>query len=155
PRPCRMTTRPRSWREMILETHRARQEILSHMDFPVDDLGRELGLTEPSFETVFDTRDQDPGELAGGTVLWIGVREQEGLVLRLRYRTERIDQECASRIAGYHLAALALIATDADAEHREQSLLSEEELRFQLHGLAGPRRKLPSRPVHELFEEQV
>src|SRR5205823_13068783 len=30
-----------------------------------------------------------------------------------------------------------------------------EELHVQLHGLAGPRRKLPDRRVHELFEERV
>src|SRR5207253_2639422 len=57
--------------------------------------------------------------------------------------------------AGYHLTALALIAADPDAEHKWQSLLSAEERHFQLHGLAGPRRKLPDRRVHELFEERV
>ena len=39
---------------MLLDTHRAESELLSHKDFPVDDLSRELGLTGPSFETVFD-----------------------------------------------------------------------------------------------------
>src|SRR5260370_23277849 len=58
-------------------------------------------------------------------------------------------------MAGYHVTALALIAADPDAEHKRQSLLSGEELQFQLHGLAGPRRKLPDRRVHELFEERV
>ena len=61
----------------------------------------------------------------------------------------------AARIAGYHLTALELIAADLDAEHRRQSLLSAEEVHFQLEGLAGPRRDLPDRRVHELFEEQV
>src|SRR5439155_5552495 len=81
--------------------------------------------------------------------------EQGGLVLQLRYRTEALDAGCAARIAGYHLAALALIAADPDAEHGRQSLLSAEELQLQLDGLAGPRRQLPDRRVHELFEEQV
>ena len=66
-----------------------------------------------------------------------------------------LDAEAAARIAGYHLTALALIAADPDAEHRRQSLLSDEELQFQLDGLAGPRRELPDRRVHELFEERV
>src|SRR5437867_1626247 len=44
---------------------------------------------------------------------------------------------------------------DPDAEHARQTLLSGEELRFQLNGLAGPRRKLPDRRVHELFEQRV
>src|SRR5262245_22054711 len=41
---CRMTTEPRSWRAMLLETNRAVLELLSHTDFPVEDLRRELGL---------------------------------------------------------------------------------------------------------------
>src|SRR6266496_1583420 len=61
----------------------------------------------------------------------------------------------AARIAGYHSRALELIAADSDAEHGRQSLLSAEELHFQLHGLAGRRTELPDRRVHELFEEHV
>ena len=76
-------------------------------------------------------------------------------MLRLRYRSEVIDADCAARIAGYHLTALALIAADPDAEHGRQSLLSAEELHFQLEGLAGPRRELPDRRFHELFEQEV
>ena len=76
-------------------------------------------------------------------------------MLRLRYRTDVLDADCAARIAGYHLTALALIAAGPDAEHGRQSLLSAGELRFQLEGLAGPRRELPDRRFHELFEQQV
>ena len=47
------------------------------------------------------------------------------------------------------------MAADPDAEHGRASLLSDEELRFQLEGLAGPRRELPDRRFHELFEERV
>ena len=61
----------------------------------------------------------------------------------------------AARIAGYQRRALELIAADPDAEHGRQSLLSAEELHFQLHGLAGRRTELPDRRVHELFEEHV
>ncbi|WP_329440314.1 non-ribosomal peptide synthetase [Streptomyces canus] len=67
--------------------------------------------------------------------------------LRLAYRTGAFDTEAAARIAGYHVTAL----TDPD----RRSLLSEEELRFQLEELAGPVRELPDRRVHELFEERV
>src|SRR6266581_2860402 len=38
----------------VLETDRAESELLSHKDFPVDDLRRELGLVKPLFETVFE-----------------------------------------------------------------------------------------------------
>src|SRR5207248_8747874 len=53
------------------------------------------------------------------------------------------------------LTPLASITADPGAEHKRQSLLSAEELHFQVDGLAGPRRKLPDRRVHELFEERV
>src|SRR3989454_4396870 len=152
---CRMTTEPHSWRAMLLQTHRAELELLSHADFPVEDLRRELGLTKPLFETVFELTADDGGELAEETVLWVGFLEHDGLVLRLRYRTDVLDADSAARIADYHLTALALIAADPDAEHARQSLLSAEELHFQINALGGPHRKLPDRRVHELFEERV
>ncbi len=155
PLPCRMTTEPHSWRAMLLETHRAQVELLSHADFPVEDLRRELRLTRPLFETVFDPMADGRGELAGDAVLWVGIVERDGIELRLRYRTDAFDADCVARIAGYHLTALALIAAGPDAEHARQSLLSAEELRLQIHGFAGPRRKLPKRRVHELFEERA
>src|SRR5437899_664684 len=152
---CRMTIEPHSWRAMLLETNRAESELLSHKDFPVDDLRRELGLIKPLFETVFALTAGDGAELAEETVLRVGFVEHDGLVLRLRYKTDVLDADCAARIAGYHVTALALIAADPDAEHARQSLLSAEELRFQLNGLAGPPRAVPDCRVHELFEEQA
>ncbi len=79
-------------------------------------------------------------------MLPVGVSARRRLVLRLRYRTDALDADSAARIAGYHLTALALMAADPDAEHRAPSLLSAEELAFQLEGLAGPRRELPGPP---------
>src|SRR6266481_5348266 len=155
PLPCRMTIGPHSWREVLLETARAELELLSHRDFPVDDLRRELGIIKPLFDTVFELAAGDGGELAEETVLRVSFVEHDGLLLRLRYKTDVLDADCAARIAGYHLTALAFIAADPDAEHARQTLLSAEELRFQLDGLAGPRRKLPERRVHELFEERA
>ena len=163
---CRLTTEPDSWRTLLLAAHRAESELLAHSDFPVDDLRRDLGLlTEPSFETVLDPSGLDPsgldptgndGDLSGDTVLWVGISGDAGqLGLRLRYRTDVLDADAAARVAGYHLAALELMAADVDAEHRQQSLLSVEERYFQLEGLAGPRRELPDLRVHELFEQQV
>src|SRR5207244_10173205 len=150
-----MTTEAHSWRALLLDTNRAESELLSHKDFPVDDLRRELGLIEPLFETVFALTAGDGAELAGETVLRVGFVGHDGLVLRLRYKTDVLDADCAARIAGYHVTALALMAADPDAEHARQSLLSAEELSFQLTGLAGPRRKLPECGVHELFEERA
>jgi amino acid adenylation domain-containing protein len=152
---CRMTTEPRSWRAMLMETHRAELELLTHADFPIEDLKTELRLTKPLFETVFDPTADGRGELAEDTVLWVGILECDRIVLRLRYRTDVLDAKCAARIAGYHLTALAFIAHDPDAAHKRQSLLSAAELYFQLNGLAGPRRRVPDCQVHELFEERV
>src|SRR6266404_2752073 len=64
PLPCRVTVGPHSWRELLLETARAELELLSHKNFPVDDLRRELGLNKPLFETVFELAAGDGGELA-------------------------------------------------------------------------------------------
>ena len=155
PLPCRLVTAPGSWRAVLLETHRAEWELLSHQDFGVGDLLGELGLAGPAFETVFDSVGGE-GTLAPDTVLWVGIWPHRGrLVLRLRYRTDVLDADAAARIAGYHLTALTLIAADPQAEHGRQSLLSPAELRFQLEGLAGPRRERPDRRVHELFEQRV
>lgn len=176
PLPCPLTTEPASWRALLLAAGEAAVAVSSHQDFPVGQLKRELGLTGPRFETVFDPSfaergpqrslpagdwglapgEHRDGDLAGGTVLWLGIARTRGrLVLRLRYRTDVLDADCAARIAGYHVAALELMATDLDAEHRRQCLLSAEEVQAQLEDLAGPRRELPGRRVHELFERRV
>ena len=79
---CRLTTEPNSWRTLLLAASRAESELLAHRDFPVDDLRRDLGLTEPSFETVLDPTGFDPtgfdpngvdGDLSEDTVLWVGI----------------------------------------------------------------------------------
>ncbi|MEV8433670.1 non-ribosomal peptide synthetase [Streptomyces chartreusis] len=155
PLPCRLTVAPDSWRSLVLRTHRAESELLRHKDFPVDGLRQELGLPGPSGEAVFDPHGAG-GELPGNAVLRVEFpRGGDRRTLRLRYRTDALDRAGAARIAGYHLTALTLLAADPDAAHGRQSLLSAEERRFQLEGLAGPYRELPDRRVHELFEERV
>ncbi|MFB6519245.1 amino acid adenylation domain-containing protein [Streptomyces sp. NPDC056401] len=160
PLPCRLTTGPGSWRTLLRHTHHAIAYLLANQDFPVDDLGRELGLTAAPFETVLDpTGNPTPNNstLPADTALWTGIAHHDDgrLTLRLRHRTDVLDAACAARISGYHLTALALIAADPDADHAGQSLVSAEELRFQVHGLAGPRRDLPEHRAHEVFEQRV
>jgi amino acid adenylation domain-containing protein len=152
---CRLSTDSASWRSMLLDARRVESEVLAHKDFPVGDLRRQLDLSEPPFETVLDlTGDEVP--LAEDVVVRVGIAEVgRQLLLRLSYRTDVIDGVAAARVAGYHLTALGLIAADPDADHSAQSLLSAEELKFQLQGLAGPFRELPDRRFHELFEERV
>ncbi|MEV6004865.1 AMP-binding protein, partial [Streptomyces griseomycini] len=170
PLPCRLTTAAGSWRALLAHTHEVAARLLAHRADPVDDLRCELGLTEPLFETVLEVTGADGDPLGTGgesaaddverdpeAVLRVAVvRHDDGrLTLRLRYRTDALDADSAARIAGYHLTALSLIAADPDADHARQSLLSAEELRFQLEGLAGPHRSLPDARVHELFEQRV
>jgi amino acid adenylation domain-containing protein len=155
PLPLRMTLGGRSRRDVLLDAARAEAELLAHKDFPVEDLRRELGLSEPPFETVFEFGAAASAELQENTVLRVAFVENDGLVLRLLYHTNVLDAESAARIAGYHLTALWLMTADLDAEHARASLLSAEELHFQLQGLAGRRRELPDRRAHALFEEQA
>ncbi|MFM9695655.1 non-ribosomal peptide synthetase [Streptomyces europaeiscabiei] len=154
--PCRLTTAPGdTWRALLGHTHRVTAELLTHAGYPVAALRHELGLAEPPFETVLDTSGGD-GDLDEDVVLRVGlVHRDDGPALRLRYRTDVLDEDGAARIAGYHVTALTLLAAEPDAEHGRRSLVSDDELRFQLDGLAGPHRELPDRRVHELFEQRV
>ncbi|MFF3326486.1 amino acid adenylation domain-containing protein [Streptomyces sp. NPDC002889] len=157
--PCRLTCAPASWRQLLHHTHKAAAQLLAHQDVPagdIDALRRELGLTGPLFETVLDPAGAG-AHLPQDTALRVGIiRGHDGrLVLRLGYRTEILDAHSAARIAGYHLTALALITADPDAAHAHKSLLSDQELHFQLEQLAGPQRTLPDARVHELFEDRV
>ena len=56
---CRLSTESDSWRSLLLDVHRVESELLSHQDFPVDDLRRELGLTEPPSRPCFDPTGGD------------------------------------------------------------------------------------------------
>ena len=162
PLPCPLTTEARSWRSLLQDTCRVESDLLRHRDFAVDELKRELGVAGPAFETEFDpigslgTGGTISTGLAEDTVLRLALVKRGGqLALHLRYRTDALDPGSAERIAGYHLTALALMVADPGAEHGRANLLSDEELRFQLDGLAGPRRELPDRRFHELFEQRV
>ena len=152
PLPLRMSLAPRSWRGVMLETARAQSEGERHGQPP--DSGPDAAPTAPSFETVWGP-GEGGGELGDGIVLRVGVAGRDGCELSFHYRTDVLDCECAARIAGYHVTALSLIAADPDADHGRASLLSAGERKFQLHGLSGPRRRLPDRLAHELFEEQA
>jgi amino acid adenylation domain-containing protein len=162
PLPCPLTTEARSWRSLLQDTARVESDLLQHRDFAVDELKRELGVAGPAFETEFDpigsldTGGKISTDLAEDVVLRVALATPGGrLALHLRYRTDALDAGSAERIAGYHLTALALMVADPVAEHGRASLLSEEELPFQLDRLAGPRRELPDRRFHELFEQRV
>jgi hypothetical protein len=92
PLPCRVSTEPATWRELVHGARHAQTELLAHLEFPVVELRPELGLTGPCFETVFDPTGGG-GVLDSDTVLWVGVVERGGeLVLRARYRRNLLDR---------------------------------------------------------------
>ncbi|MFJ4949867.1 amino acid adenylation domain-containing protein [Streptomyces sp. NPDC088760] len=155
PLPCRLTVPPGSWRALVAAAERAETALLAHREFPVAGLARELGVTEPAYEVVFGPMGAEEAHAEDG-VLHVRWCDRGGrLLLRLRYRMDALDAGSAARIGGYHLKALRLMAADPDAEHAQQSLLSAEEVREQLEGLAGPHRPLPDARAHELFERRV
>jgi amino acid adenylation domain-containing protein len=154
--PCVLAAGPGSWRSLLLAASRYETALLAHEGFDLAALKSELDLAGPRFETTLDPAGGD-GEVTGDTVLFVSLqqRRDDGLALRLRYRTDALDSGSAARIARYHLTALSLLAKDPDADHDRQTLLSDDERRYQIEGLAGPRRHLPDCRAHELFERQV
>jgi amino acid adenylation domain-containing protein len=159
PVPCRLTTGGDSWRALVARTAATEAALRAHGDFPIEDLRRELGVPGPVFETVVarsGTGGLASAGLGDGIAVAVEAAAQgDRLGLRVRYRTDVLDAGSADRFVGYHLRALELIATDPEGVAGQASLLSAAELDFQLHGLAGPRRELPDRRMHELFEERV
>ncbi|WP_435971480.1 non-ribosomal peptide synthetase [Streptomyces sp. Qhu_M48] len=93
---------------------------------------------------------------ADGPVLAVALARRDGRpVLRVRFRTDRLDAEAAARVAHYHRAALEQLASVPDSAPADLSLVSEEERLLQIHALAGRSRPLPDRRFHELFEERA
>jgi amino acid adenylation domain-containing protein len=155
PLPCPLSAEPGTWRELLARTVTAERELLAHAGFPVAELLRDSGLAGPRSETVFGA-GHEATDLPDDVVLRVGVTESDGRpAVHLRYRLEALDGAAAASIAGYHLAALHRLATEPDTAHDEHSLLSAEEIAFQLDGLAGPQRELPDQRFHELFEQRV
>lgn len=157
PLPCLLSTAGPSWRSLVVETARREDELLAYAA-SFDGL-RTRGVdglrTGVPYETVFDP-DGSQGELDEQTVLRVMVAAGTSTArLRLRYRSEVLDAACVARIAGYHLSALSLMVADPDADHDRQTLVGHDEFHYQIDGLAGRRRELPDRRLHQLFEEQV
>ncbi|MFD5567363.1 non-ribosomal peptide synthetase [Streptomyces cadmiisoli] len=146
-----LTVETGTWRRLALASHRAESGLPSSPKAAPP--GADGSAERP--EVVFDPTGRGPAG-ASGTVLTVTVLEEDaGSALRVRYRTDAMDADAASRIAGYHLTALERIADNPDVPHDQHTLLSDEEIRFQIDGLAGPHRELPDRRCHELFEERA
>ncbi|MBB5158464.1 non-ribosomal peptide synthetase [Saccharopolyspora phatthalungensis] len=146
PVPCSLALPDGSWRDLVHRIRRVENEIRANLPAELAELPSRL------FDTVLDVTDTPAG--VEDFALVVSFTAQSNL-LRLEYRTDRLNDAQVQRLGGYYLAALDLIASDPDAPHADGSLLSAEERRLQLTGLAGPRRELPDRRMHELFEDRV
>ncbi|MYX11134.1 amino acid adenylation domain-containing protein [Streptomyces sp. SID8375] len=146
-----------SWAELVTEVAQLADEVGRHAPQALDELRAETGRTEPLFDTVLVAgRAPGPEDLTDGTVLAAGLsRTGDRLELVLSHRPDALDAEQADRFAGYLLAALRELAERPGADHQEWSPVPEREVAQQLAEFAGPRRELPDRRVHELFEDQV
>ncbi|MFE9007773.1 amino acid adenylation domain-containing protein [Streptomyces sp. NPDC007875] len=100
--------------------------------------------------------DSLPAAPQDGVVLRVAwTRDEHGLSLRVLHDRAAIDGGYARRLAGYHLAALRLLAADPQGRHEPPSLLSPEEAEKQLDGLAGPTVELTDRTFVDLFQERA
>ncbi|MFI2262970.1 amino acid adenylation domain-containing protein [Streptomyces tubercidicus] len=146
-----------SWAELVTEVAQLSDGVRRHAPRVLDELRAETGRTEPLFDTVLVAgRAAGPEDLTDGTVLAAGLsRTGERLELVLSHRPGALDGEQAGRFAGYLLAALRELTERPGADHQEWSPVQEREVAHQLAEFAGPRRELPDRRVHELFEERV
>jgi amino acid adenylation domain-containing protein len=155
PLPCRMTVPPGPWLALLdraadteaeLRQHRGSAPALGQVDSVVEVTS---GIGPASASGSVD------GE--GSPSMWLSVYADTGRVT-LRYATGAADAEHAERVLGYHLTAIGLLCRHGrhgDPTGHTGSLLSEQERALQLTGLGGPRRELPDRRFHQLFEEQV
>ncbi|MFF3020699.1 amino acid adenylation domain-containing protein [Streptomyces sp. NPDC057939] len=162
--PLRLSLDSRSWRALLLATHQAASTsamasasasaTAPHRDLPAGAIRTGIGFPASSPEAVFDPYGDGGPETDAALRVSVTARGSRCL-LRLRYRTEVLDGECAARITGYHLTALALMVGDPHADPGPQSLVGAAELHHQVVGLAGPRRNLPDLRAHELFEQRA
>ncbi|MFG3037416.1 amino acid adenylation domain-containing protein [Streptomyces sp. NPDC048330] len=151
--PCRVTVAPGTWRDLVGIAAHAEEVLDDEEAAWPPDLPAPSRKSHP--EAVFDP-DGQASDLPTDAVLCLGVTEDAGRpALKLRFRTDALDDDAGARIAGYHLQALRGILTDPEARHDRQCLLSPAEIRFQTDDLAGPRKPLPDRRFHELFEDRA
>ncbi len=106
---------------------------------------------EVATEAVLDL-DGTEQELPEGCVLVVRLT---GVTVEVRHRVDVIDGDYARRLVGYYRRAFEIALADLDAAHHRATLLSAEEIRLQIHGLAGPRRELPAEMFVEQFEQRV
>jgi amino acid adenylation domain-containing protein len=162
--PVRIEAGRSTWRALLQATSQSLATAMSYAQIAVQPLRAELGVPCP-FETVV-TRvtdltgprqaDPRPDDLPPGIAVSVAeVARGDDRFLRFTYRTEVLDAEAITRLAGYHRQALRYLVMDPQADPRSRSLLSAEERDRQLFAMAGPNVPLPDRRVHELFQDRA
>lgn len=149
----RVTVADRSWRELVLAMPPARAAARpGATDYEVV-----LDLTGTGYQTVGCDRPVGCDRVAShGIVLVIAFRGDECAgEFRIQHRNDVVDAEYAHRLGGYLVRALDIAVQHPDAAHAAHSLLDDEEIRHQVHGLAGPCRPIGKTMVPALFAEQV
>ncbi len=153
--PCRLALADTTWDELVQDADAVAREVTTHRHIDLDALRAELNLGGPPFELAVDASgalDGLPPRAAVGISL---LRGTIGARLRLRFLTLDFDEDTATRIGVYHLRALELLCDDPSAPATSGSIVTDDEVEYQVHQLAGPERELPDRRFHELFEDRV
>lgn len=150
--PCRLSTRDRTWAELVEDAAAAERAVLAHRDFPIAELARELDRTEPLYATTLRTSG-DPHR-SGPAADAVEFDCTAGRI-RVRCPESTGDAEYAERLAGYHLTALRHLTEGPDESYRRHGLLTPDEHRRAVEGMAGPVRELPDQRFHELFERRA
>ena len=157
-RPLRLSVENSTWAELaarVTATPAARgaSDPVEGRPEVVLDLSGLSETAEPARTAASDAAPRAVGEVPVLRVVWS--RDEYGLALRLLHDRAVLDGNYAERLAGYHLAALRLLAAGPGERHHRQSLLSDREVEKQLYGLAGPRAELPGHTFVDVFEERV
>jgi amino acid adenylation domain-containing protein len=143
-----------TWRDLVRQADERRTELAGLHERH----GAPAGLPAPVVLDAGALHQQcaPAAQPAAETVLRVGLhRRGTALEIEIWYRTEAMQEEYATRLTGYWLAALAACAGAPDTAYDAVSLLSEPELRTQLHALAGKRVPAGEQLTLALFEEQV
>ncbi|MET9580284.1 amino acid adenylation domain-containing protein [Streptomyces massasporeus] len=134
----------RSWHDLIRQTAEASRRP------PAAD-----GTPVLQHESVLDLSGKGPAA-AGTPPLWVSIHvHTDRVTVRARSRSDVMSEEHLTRITGYHGRALELLAARPEAPAGERSLLTEDERRTQIYGLAGESEPFDGRLFVERFEEQV
>ncbi|MEU7582057.1 amino acid adenylation domain-containing protein [Streptomyces sp. NPDC041068] len=157
PLPCPVDVGDGTWQELLGAAAVAQTATERHRSGTLDLARAELGRKDALFDTVVVAgRLPDVVDLAPDTVLAAGlVRRGDRLELALNYRLHAFDADVAGRVAGYLISALEELGTRPESAQDQWNPVSAAEAAYQREALAGPRRELPDRRFHELFEEQA